>query len=128
MIGYGILLIDTDGNISPIDLEFRSLELHELQRLVGGYLEVVRPLPFSGPDFDSIRLVVDEEGLLKDKKVNVIASALYGSCIVGDCVLVDYGTYPESDIFAIPSDKAQRLYGFLFKVRKGILLKYGSLT
>lgn len=52
----------------------------ELQGYVGGYIEIVR-LP------NSYILVVDEEGRLKNKKLNKKASELAGQPIVGDVVL-----------------------------------------
>jgi hypothetical protein len=52
----------------------------ELQGYVGGYIEIVR-LP------NNYILVVDEEGLLKQKKLNKKASELAGQPIVGDVVL-----------------------------------------
>ena len=55
--------------------------LKELQDLVGGYIEVVRTL-------DGLVLVVDEEGRLSGKSVNVAASKLAGQVIVGDAVLM----------------------------------------
>lgn len=52
----------------------------ELQGYVGGYIEIVR-LP------NNYILVVDEEGVLKQKKLNKKASELAGQPIVGDVVL-----------------------------------------
>lgn len=52
----------------------------ELQGYVGGYIEIVR-LP------NNYILVVDEEGRLKNKKLNKKASELAGQPIVGDVVL-----------------------------------------
>lgn len=52
----------------------------ELQGYVGGYIEIVR-LP------NNYILVVDEEGRLKNKKLNKKATELAGQPIVGDVVL-----------------------------------------
>jgi sarcosine oxidase gamma subunit len=60
--------------------------LEELQTLVGGYIEAVR----IGP---SKWLIVDEEGLLKNKPFNANASTMASCQIVGDAVMV--GTWME---------------------------------
>lgn len=57
-----------------------DFSLKELQGYVGGYIEIVR-LP------NNYILVVDEEGELKQKKLNKKASELAGQPIVGDVVL-----------------------------------------
>lgn len=130
MIDYAILSIDTNGTITPIDLETRALDLKRLQTLVGGYIEVVRPVPFGGPIFDDVVMIVDDEGKLKGKPVNVLASALYNGYdpIVGDVVLCCTDIRPVPDIYALPSATAQSLYRFLKTVREGVLLRFGTLT
>lgn len=129
MIDYAILTIDTNGTITPIDLDTRVLDLKRLQTLVGGYIEVVHPVPFGGPVFDDVVMIVDEEGKLKGKSVNVLASALYNGFdpIVGDVVLCCTDARPVPDVYALPSATAQRLYKFLKTVRDGVLRKFGTL-
>ena len=61
--------------------------LHEFQRLVGGYIEIVRPYMLPN---DWV-MVIDEEGKLKGKPVNRVCTALYASSwdnIVGDAFLL----------------------------------------
>jgi hypothetical protein len=129
MIDYAILTIDTNGTITPIDLDTRTLDLKRLQTLVGGFIEVVHPVPFGGPIFDDVVMIVDDEGKLKDKPVNVLASALYNGYdpIVGDVVLCCIDTRPVPDIYALPSATAQPLFKFLNTVRDGVLRKFGTL-
>ena len=61
-------------------------ELAELQTLVGGWIEIVRTL-------DGRFLVIDEEGKLKKKPLNIEATKLYlygrHDPIVGTAVLID---------------------------------------
>ena len=130
MIDYAIITIDTNGNITPIDLDTRSLDLKLLQALVDGYIEVVHPVPFGGPIFDDVVMIVDENGLNKNKPVNVLASALYNGYdpIVGDVVFCCTDTRPLPDIYALPSATAQRLFKFLNTVRDGVLQRFGTLT
>jgi hypothetical protein len=70
-----------------------SPSLSEAQKFVGGYVEVVQVN-------DGI-LIIDEEGKLKDKPVNEVASKMYADkygdadIIVGDAIYVPNGI--ESD-------------------------------
>ncbi len=58
----------------------------ELQTLVGGYIEVVSTI-------DGKYLVLDEEGKLKHKPLNIAATRIYKygrrDAIVGDAVVID---------------------------------------
>lgn len=77
--------IKVDG--AQEDKEFdRDLTLEELQGYVGGYIEVVY-VRFN--HLDQI-MVVDEEGLLKGKKENSLASSIAHQFIVGDVVIVSH--------------------------------------
>ena len=86
-------LLKADGTVHPIT---ETLQLHSMQRLVGGYIEIV---PIGGTPRRREVLVVDEEGLLKHKPLNEAATRLYrgnppqhGGLIVGDairCVIVN---------------------------------------
>jgi hypothetical protein len=91
-------LLKTDGTARDIS---GSLTLTRMQHLVGGYIEVVRIDGGAGAI-----LVVDEEGLLKQKPLNVTATRLYRGTpprhtgvIVGDviqCVCRHMGTDEET--------------------------------
>lgn len=71
-----------------------AFTLQELQTLVGGYIEVVTTV-------DGGLMVLDEEGKLKGKPVNPVASALYvyGSRdrVVGEAILVTREEMGETD-------------------------------
>ena len=69
-------LIKIDGTIETLT----NTNLDTLQKAVGGYIEIVN-LP------NGRLLVVDEEGLLKKKDINIKASTMYGNVVVGDVVL-----------------------------------------
>ena len=80
-------LLRTDGsaeNLTPPNGVHWSLE--ELQTLVGGYIEVAHTT-------DGKYLIVDEEGKLKRKPLNVAATRLYQhgrrDPIAGDAVLIE---------------------------------------
>jgi hypothetical protein len=62
----------------------KKLTLKEMQAIVGGYIERV-VIPKVGD------MYVDEEGLLKGKPVNQMASLAAGRMIVGDVLIVRRG-------------------------------------
>lgn len=84
------LVFDTENRIQLKD--FGEPLLDNLQKEVGGYIEVVHPkyLP------EGLCMVVDDEGLLKGSPVNNIASILYGTPehgqpIAGNAVILGEG-------------------------------------
>lgn len=93
-------LLKADGTVHPIT---ETLQLHSMQRLVGGYIEVVT---IGGTPGRLEALIVDEEGLLKHKPLNEAATRLYrgepprhDGVIVGDavrCVIVNAGLESET--------------------------------
>jgi Domain of unknown function (DUF3846) len=84
----------TEEEIFPADKKKNKFTLAEQQKLVGGYIQVLR-LP------KRMRLVMDEEGKMKSKPVNLKATELSqglglmpGDFLVGDVI---YCTGKESD-------------------------------
>jgi len=74
--------IPIQGDIQYVEpANTRDFQLEELQKFVGGYFELVRC-----PMHPQHVLVVDEEGLVKDKPVNVEASILAMESIRGDAL------------------------------------------
>lgn len=75
-----VMVVPTAGPLREEDIA--AEDLHAFQRLVGGYIEVV-VVPGG-------LMVLDEEGKLKGKDPNIIATRLYGlsDVVVGDAVLV----------------------------------------
>ncbi len=90
-----LLKITTDDKLTRLDVPQGSL-FQRMQEELGGYAEIVRPKRlYTIPNLpDSVCMVVDEEGLIKHKGVNVLGSYLYetdvhGSPIVGDILIAD---------------------------------------
>ena len=77
------VLIQVDGTSKEVTLTGNTLR--ELQKLVGGYIEVVSGIILDRPD---IVMVINEEGKLMGLPTNIIASILYGDTIVGDAILI----------------------------------------
>ena len=72
------LLLDGSGARS-IDIENK---LEAFQEAVDGYIETLTLVP------DEVVMIVNEEGLLRGLGINPLATALYGSAIVGVAVVV----------------------------------------
>ena len=73
-------LFKVDGTIQDVKpANGKSFTLEELQKMVGGLIQVV-------PVFRTKLIVVDEEGRMKNYKHNVIASMLVDGQINGDIV------------------------------------------
>ena len=87
---YAYLLLNGNynGRADLIESESQEFTPKELQRGVGGSIEIVNVKdPVDGR---KLRLVIDDEGKIKGKRINLRASLLYGSfddCIVGDAIL-----------------------------------------
>lgn len=65
-----------------------TFTLKQLQEAVGGYIERVHPRdPKQCPE--GVVFLCDEEGLLKERPFNGLASVLVGSAVVGDLVVID---------------------------------------
>jgi hypothetical protein len=107
--------LETDGkgtvisnNTSPVGLPVeasgKKWSLEELQALVGGYIQIIylkddvqHGLPLKNPTTTQA-LVMDEEGKLKGKNVNILATermwkafpdAVMADWVVGDAILVE---------------------------------------
>ena len=79
---FGITVVGAKKEIVPAD--GKKLTLEEMQAAVGGYIERV-VIPKVG------EMYVDEEGLLKGKPINQMASLIAGMPIVGDVLIVRRG-------------------------------------
>ena len=79
-------IIKADGTIIPVEPKNgKDFKLEELNKIVGGYIEIVYLT-------NKRILVVDEEGKLKQKPFNVRATTVsqvsrYGDFIAGDALL-----------------------------------------
>lgn len=115
------LVFDTENRIQLKD--FGEPLLDNLQKEVGGYIEVVHPkyLP------EGLCMVVDDEGLLKGSPVNNIASILYGTPehgqpIAGNAVILGEGFVDgERDFVSLTEDDKTNLILLLFAL--GISIK-----
>lgn len=74
-----IELIKVDGSRTELKA---PILLHDAQKHVGGYVEIVKTI-------NQDKMLVDEEGKIKGKEINKVASEIYGfDMIVGDVILL----------------------------------------
>lgn len=74
--------IDVNGVIEETVVN----NLQDMQSAVGGYIEPAGAVKYKGED---MTVLADEEGLLKDKNVNLWCLAYLGTTVVGDVLLVN---------------------------------------
>jgi len=67
-----LVVIKTDGSIDEFIMD-KAPELKRLQEIVGGYIEVV-PVLYGG---NHVQMIVDDEGLVKQKSINEKATDIY---------------------------------------------------
>lgn len=80
------LLIKSDSSaaIPVLPNNGKKFGLEEVQKVVGGYVEVVR-LPHN------MKMLVNEEGILMKLPLNLLASQMANQKIVGDVIVVPKG-------------------------------------
>lgn len=108
-----VIVITTDNTISIKELEVKNgLILDGLQKIVGGFIENVRPMNLEDP----LMFVCNEDGLLRELPVNLVGSLLYGTPqhghpIVGDIAIVQQGWRDgEPDIVGIPDGIIEQIF------------------
>ena len=80
-----IKLNGTKETVQPKNGNIFSLE--ELQKYVGGYIEIV---PINYGEYEGKLLIVDEEGKIKiGAEINFAASKIANQAIVGTVILID---------------------------------------
>ena len=113
------IIITADGKISQCDVEKTGEPLYDLVRkTVDGFMEHIY-----FPGLPGYIGTVDDEGKLKNKPVNVLATRLYQNpldFLVGDVIILKYGTFEgDSDIVGIPDEEANRLMNKIREVISG---------
>lgn len=87
---YCYFVLKPNGEVIIMYQPNKEFDFKTLQKGVGGYIEIVRPVQFIKVLGDhDLRMIVDDEGKLKGKPVNKIASLMYSpfDIIVGDAIL-----------------------------------------
>lgn len=115
--------ISASCEIKPVYIEENGKPLYELIRkeLDCNLTEYVYPKSFP----KNIVMIVDEEGKLKGKPTNNLASVLYesfihGDFIVGDVLVLKIGEYNgEPDVVGLEDYETERLLKALYYVLDG---------
>lgn len=108
------ILVTAENTVEQIVLEAEDDSLWiPITDAIGGFMEIVRPRSFNEPYI----MIVDEEGLLKDKPINLWASFAYGETIVGDVLIMKEGfRNGEPDIIGLESEDMGIYYDILMDV------------
>lgn len=72
---------DVDGTVTDVTVRLATY-LKDLQAAIGGYIEIVKPRGVLD-DGRPLVMVVDEEGLVKNRPLNPMGCALYGTVVHG---------------------------------------------
>jgi Domain of unknown function (DUF3846) len=78
-------ILYANGNVEEVEpANGKTFTLAELKAIVGGYIEIVRP-----NNFDTLYLIVNEEGKLMGLPININATTIYDmkDQIVGDALV-----------------------------------------
>ena len=115
-----ILKVTTDGKVFSMKMGHDLLKM--AQEAAGGYIEIVHPINLPRP----FCMIVDDEGRLKQKPFNEIASILYGypaACshpIVGNVILVKEVELPDGkrDIGGLSDEDVNTVIGIIATERQ----------
>lgn len=85
------ILFKSNNEVSTYRSEYESVTLDELNKILGGWIEIVRKdknaINAMANFPENTVVIVDEEGLLKDLDPNFLASWITNRLIVGDVVI-----------------------------------------
>ena len=109
------IILSTDNTIAVVPVEQNGEPLYELVRkTINGYMQHI-----CFPGFPGYIGTIDEEGKLKGKPVNLLASRLYENpfdFLVGDVIILKYGFFDgDSDIVGIPDEEVNHLMNLINK-------------
>ncbi len=118
---YAYIVISEDGKLELVYKDTPNLELKECYEKVNcRTIEVVHPM-LEELNEENLILIVDEDGKLKRKTMNIIASMLFNhpmDVIVGKCILCTEICEEEedTDLYAMPSTLAEEYYKSLSEI------------
>ena len=77
------LLLPADANQPVRNIQVRPDNTRDMAKLIGcQWIELVRT------PIENVAMIINEEGLLEDKRLNMLASTLYPGPIMGDVLLL----------------------------------------
>lgn len=82
---YAYIVIAENGEITTVKKNKKDVDLCEVRKVIGcDTVEVVRLK-------ERLVMLIDEDGKFKRSGVNLVATALYSECIVGNAVVMQVG-------------------------------------
>lgn len=118
---YAYVVLEENG-IEIVYKDSPRIELKELYEKVDCHtIEVVHPL-IEELNEQNLILIVDEEGKLRRKEINLLASMIFNNpidVIVGKCVICTeiIDDEEDPDIYAMSAKLAERIYKFLSNIK-----------
>lgn len=112
---YGFITIDTDDVVELIESDKEDFTLDELYKYSDcDCIQIIRTGKHAKLITKGEKLmVIDDEGKLKYKPINKVATALYEpkyDCIVGKAVIGVNNPFREPDIYKMPLFEAKGVY------------------
>lgn len=121
---YANIEIRQDGAIVLRPMPKEEMDINDLHRAVGGFIEIVRPNPVTLLDKLGYRMIVNDEGAIRPEfKRNALASMIYGGDIYGDVVVGVFLDTREPDVYNMPYTEAHKLVEYLQDM-KGAIAAY----
>lgn len=112
------------GTIVLRPMQKEEMDVNDLHRAVGGYIEIVKPNPVTLLDKLGYRMIVNDEGAIRPEfKRNQLASILYCGDIYGDVVVGVFKDTPEPDVYNMPFEEANKLLAY-FMDMIGVMAAY----
>ena len=108
IVGEKVIVISASNYVSILELQpdENGSVLRDLQVMVGGYIEIVKPADVRAPYV----IVCNEDGVIDRLAINKVGTMLYGAPLVGDIVIMKDGIRNgEPDIVGMSDDEATDL-------------------
>lgn len=108
------IAVTTKGVIEEIDVKVTEF-IADFKPYINGWYEIVRPRHKPLPE--KFVMVVDEDGINKQLRYNLLGTKIYGNYIAGDIVFIREDNTPDGLDFVDSTDvEIAKLIAFLFKI------------
>jgi hypothetical protein len=110
-----MLLITAAGQFKEVEISGNKPVYKSVKEHIGGWMEIVHPKRLPAPYV----MLIDDEGLLKERPINQAGSFLYetdkhGSPIVGDIIICREGwTNDGMDLMGLEQGDMKKLFELL---------------
>ena len=100
------LLLPADADQPVRTIQVRPDNTRDMAKLIGcQYVEFILP------PIENVAMIVNEEGLLADKRLNMLASTLYPGPIVGDVLLLGLEGPATTSLTGYALDALAQVFG-----------------